>query len=247
MKDRPFVIAEVGLNHLGNENYAKIYLKKILSSNIDGISFQIREKSFLLNYKKLKYYKKKHINSFELSDKFYLYAQKLCKKNSKLFGLAICAEEKIDFFSKIKVDFFKIINKDIKKLNLIKKVSNRQVKNIFISTGQCSNADIKNCLKIFKKKRNRIFLVHTKFLKTPKDNDFRRINYLKKTFKKKVAFGNHYHGIKGIISSLSYNVDAVLFYVKGQKKIIYPDHYHAIYFYKINKLVSKINKFFNNK
>ena len=247
MKDKPLIIAEVGLNHLGKENYAKSYLKKILKNNIDGISFQIREKSFLLNYEKFKYYKEKNINNFDLNDKFYLYAQKLCKKKNKLFGIAICEKKKINFFSKIKIDFFKIINQDIKKLDLIKKISDSKVKNIFISTGQCTNKDIKNCLKIFKKKKKRIFLVHTKFLKNIQTEDFERINFLKKKFKVRVAFGNHYHGIKGIITSLSHNVDAVLFYVKGEKKIIYPDHNHAIYFSRINKLVDKINRFKKKK
>jgi predicted aldo/keto reductase-like oxidoreductase len=84
-------------------------------------------------------------------------------------------------------------------------------------------------------------------LKNIQTEDFERINFLKKKFKVRVAFGNHYHGIRGIITSLSHNVDAVLFYVKGEKKIIYPDHNHAIYFSRINKLVDKINRFKKKK
>ena len=39
-------IAEVGLNHNGDEKYAYHYLNKLLKTDIDGISFQIREKNF---------------------------------------------------------------------------------------------------------------------------------------------------------------------------------------------------------
>ncbi len=40
------IIAEVGLNHLGQELLANEYVEKLIQSEVDGISFQIREEGF---------------------------------------------------------------------------------------------------------------------------------------------------------------------------------------------------------
>ena len=46
-------IAEIGLNHLGSEVIAKKYLNYLINTNVDGISFQIKNEEFTKN---LSYY-----------------------------------------------------------------------------------------------------------------------------------------------------------------------------------------------
>ena len=49
------IITEIGLNHMGDEQYGYSILDKLLKSRTDGISFQVREESFYnLKKKKLK-------------------------------------------------------------------------------------------------------------------------------------------------------------------------------------------------
>ena len=45
-KNRPIIIAEIGLNHLGNENILQKYINHIAKTDVDGVSIQIREKKF---------------------------------------------------------------------------------------------------------------------------------------------------------------------------------------------------------
>ena len=40
------IVAEVGNNHHGSEEYANEYLKKSIISGVDGILYHIREKEF---------------------------------------------------------------------------------------------------------------------------------------------------------------------------------------------------------
>jgi len=40
------IVCEVGLNHLGNEEYSTMYVEKLSKSNCDAISYQIREPEF---------------------------------------------------------------------------------------------------------------------------------------------------------------------------------------------------------
>lgn len=55
------IIAEVGKNHHGSEDYAKEYLRKSIASGVDGILYHIREKDFI---KKLKIEKNHYLNHF---------------------------------------------------------------------------------------------------------------------------------------------------------------------------------------
>ena len=48
------IIAEIGRNHLGKLELANYYVKNLLQTNVDGISFQIREKSYYENPEKKK-------------------------------------------------------------------------------------------------------------------------------------------------------------------------------------------------
>ena len=118
-------IAEVGLNHKGDEKYAYQYLNKLLKTNIDGISFQVREKSF---------YKKQ--SKLALTKQFYISAFNLAKKNNKLFGIALADTDNVNFFSQLKIDFIKIINRDLVKKKLVKKIYESSIKKIFVSTGK---------------------------------------------------------------------------------------------------------------
>ena len=44
-------IAEIGLNHLGSEVIAKKYLNYLINTNVDGISFQIKNEEFNKKFK----------------------------------------------------------------------------------------------------------------------------------------------------------------------------------------------------
>ena len=52
------LVCEIGLNHLGDEKYASEYVSTILTTDIDAITFQIREPEFYvkkyLNYMVIK-------------------------------------------------------------------------------------------------------------------------------------------------------------------------------------------------
>ena len=49
------IIAEIGLNHQGDTSYSLDYCKKLVNTNVDAVTYQIREKEFYQkdDYKKL--------------------------------------------------------------------------------------------------------------------------------------------------------------------------------------------------
>ena len=232
MTRMPLVIAEVGLNHLGNENYALSYLDKLLKTKIDGISFQVREENFYKRRKKL-----------ILEDAFYKILYKKVKKKNKLFGIAIANEKKIDFFNGIKVDFFKIINRDLINKKLVKKIYKSKVKNIFVSTGQSQIKDLKKHLSFLSEKdKKKLIFIHTKFGSSFKKINLESILFIKEKLQVRVGFGNHSPDRNLFIMSLSYKPHSLFFYVKGLKKTLHPDHSHAIKVDETRNFVNYLKK-----
>ena len=92
------VVAEIGLNHNGSEDRAWDLLKSVVDTEVDGVTFQVRENNF---------YNAEHPRKVELSDDFYRRAVLLAKEKGKEFGIAIAQQEKIDFFQEIGVTFWK--------------------------------------------------------------------------------------------------------------------------------------------
>ena len=66
------IIAEIGLNHFGQQHIIDNYLDVLIQTSVDGITFQIREES---------YYEKK--SKFKLSDDEYRRIGKVIKSKNK--------------------------------------------------------------------------------------------------------------------------------------------------------------------
>ena len=66
------IIGEVGLNHLGDEDYANEYINFHLNNDFESLSFQIRENEF---------YKRKEKSHLWLKKSFY---KKIANKYSKI-------------------------------------------------------------------------------------------------------------------------------------------------------------------
>ena len=101
------IICEVGLNHLGDTGYSDLYFTKLLESDCDAITYQVREKEF---------YKGKYKN-FELS--FDYYSSLIKKSNGKKFGIALADENLIEDCESIGVDFYKVLSWDLSNYNYI--------------------------------------------------------------------------------------------------------------------------------
>tara|TARA_B100000795_G_C22803351_1_gene443200 strand:+ start:1585 stop:2295 length:711 start_codon:yes stop_codon:yes gene_type:complete len=225
------LIAEIGLNHLGNERYLKTIQSFLSKKNIDGLTIQVPGESLMQQNQK----------KFLLNDKKIINFIKVAKKQFKFVGIATDTSEKVDFFSKLNIDFFKVTSGMFTNINLIKKMQESPVKKIFLSTGFSNYQEIKKTLKKIKNKKN--LLIHTTFKKDIKDLNLKNINFLKKKFNIPVAYGNHSIFLESIPNAIFYEPDFIFFYVKLNNNLNYPDNKHAI---KLNQLDSILKKIENN-
>ena len=226
------IIAEIGLNHLGDKEYAVDYVERLLSTSVDAITFQVREASF---------YQRKEKKSLELPIEFYKDISLVIKNAGKKFGVALCNTDLFDYFDKF-VDFYKILSKDLGNDSFINIINNTD-KKIFLSTGLSSFDQIKSFTdRIDNEKRSNTSLIHTQLSNLITDVNLKAINSMKENFEFPISFGNHCENPKVIYLSLSFEPHSIFIYVKGDLDIVYPDEKHAVCLKDLTSLVDDINE-----
>jgi len=218
------IICEIGLNHLGKEDYADEYIEQVLKSKADALTFQIKQKSF--------YQKEK--SGLKLSPDYYKKAVLKTKSENKKFGLAIADENLIDYFEKLDVDFYKILCGNMMDFSLINKLIETK-KPVFISTGTSETEEIRKMIKNIKSKEN-ITLIHMQLSYDISDVNLAAIPFLRKKFNLPVAFGSHCPNNNVLLLSLAYKPSDIFFYIKGKKTEKHPDEEHAVEFKNLGRI-----------
>ena len=224
------IICEIGLNHMGDENYVKEYLKTIIHAKADGVLFHIREKSFYDQHPEL-----------ELTDKIYQEISKILKKNKIKFGITLADPEKTEFCKKLNVDFYKIFSKDILYKELITNIISSK-KRILVSTGMSDINEIKKFVNLIKNNKKQITLIHTQLDNSIEKVNLKAILLLKEKFKMNVGYGNHASNTYTIYASIAYEPSDILFYVKGEKVRRHIDDPHAVQLTDLKKFIKNINE-----
>ena len=97
------IVAEIGLNHMGDRKMLEHFLYTLTNSKVDAITLQIRESVF---------YEKSKWEKYRLAEILYVKASKQVRKSGKQFGLAISDKRLIPHLRGY-CDFFKILSKDL--------------------------------------------------------------------------------------------------------------------------------------
>ncbi len=201
-KNKPYVIAEVGSNHLGKEKLSIRSIKLAKKAGADCVKFQLFDENNLVN-NKLKIYKhvvdKKLRYQYERFKKVKISIEQV-KKFSKL-----AKKIKIDFcvtpfdhlyVQKIKkyVSFFKVASGDINNLELLKAISKTK-KNVVISSGMANLKEIKTALSFFPKKKVTLLHCISNYPTPEKDANLINIKYLRKKFNVNTGYSDHVPGV----------------------------------------------------
>ncbi len=192
--------AEIGLNHLGSEQRAEETLDQLLEAEVDGITFQIREKAF---------YNSLESSRRRLSEKFYEQAVQKTHQAKKKFGIATCDPDVIPFFCEIGIDFWKMLSWDFTNSVLAESLLSTQ-KTVYMSTGVSSMDEIRQVTS----KNPSVFLIHTSLSQDIKDVNLRAIEFMRQVTQKSPAFGLHCPNFDVLKLAISFSPLAMFFYVK---------------------------------
>ena len=195
LKTKPYIIAEIGVNHNGKLSLALKSIKAAAKAGANGVKFQIFKADEFMSKKKLIYKYKTKLGTksenmydmfkrLEFSEKWLPLILKECKKYKVDFLSSVADKQSADLMKKLKVKAIKLSSEDLINYPLLEYVSTLGV-NIILSTGMADQEEIESALKIFKKTKIKIILLHCVSLYPVSDKyaNLKRMLTLKNKFK----------------------------------------------------------------
>mgnify|MGYP003632047088 CR=1 FL=1 len=216
------IIAEIGLNHMGDKNKVDMFCNVLGETDFDAVTVQVREAEF---YENPKYC------DMVLADHVYLkIANQIKSANKQKFGVALADIHKLGLFERADCDFYKILSKDFLNKNFVRHIfKNIQPdKQVIFSTGTSSHEDIQFFLSENGSELHRIGLIHTQLTNRAEEVNLKVIETLRKEHKVPISFGNHCDVLEVLYAAQSFNPEHSFVYIKGNDDCPYPDDLHAV-------------------
>ena len=250
-KKKPYLIAEVGSNHLGNRKLCISSVKQAKRSGADCVKFQLFDENNLVN-KKMKIYK-------HVKDKNLIYQYQRFKKVKISIAMVkflskIAKKNKIDFcvtpfdsnyIKEIKnyVKFFKVASGDINNIDLLREIAKTN-KKVVISTGMSNLKEIRKAITFFPRKN--ITLLHCISCYPTELGDANLINipFLRKKFNLEVGYSDHTIGIEVAANSVFFGATVIEKHFMPKKTSLAGDYKLSIDQKKLKKLSETIKKNF---
>ena len=198
---KPYLIAEIGINHNGSISLAKKIIKIAKENNFDAVKFQKRDLEICIPenerskirdtiWGELTYmeYKKK----IEFQKKEFNELVKFCKKIKIDIFCSAFDVNSLKFLKRYQFKFNKVPSAMITNTKFLIEVAKQQ-RNTFISTGMCTIKDIEKAVKIFKKYKCKFILMHcVSEYPCPEENlNLNLIKTLKKKFNCEIGYSGH--------------------------------------------------------
>lgn len=230
-----YVIAEIGVNHNNNINISKKIIDFCVKEKVNAVKFQTfnAEKLALKDTPKVKYQLKskndreshfKMLKKLELSREDHLHLLTYCKKKGIDFISTPYDVESAKFLNSLKIDAIKVASADLTD-NFLHEYLSRTNKKIIISTGMSNMSEIRDTLKIYKKKIHNISLLHC-VSNYPCSFSSLNLNCLDdlKKFKCRIGFSDHSKGYLAAILAISKGAKIIEKHITLDNKLSGPDH-----------------------
>ena len=215
---KPYLIAEIGINHNGDINIAKKLIKLSKESNFDAVKFQKRDieivysKEILDTPRESPWGKttREQKKGLEFEKKEYDQINEYCNHLGIDWFASAWDQNSLKFLDQYNLKYHKIASAMIVDKNLLTGVADRG-KHTFISTGMSTREDIDNAVKIFKDKNCSFELMHcvSTYPMDTADANLVTINDLKKIYKCNVGYSGHENGVVVSLSALQFNISSL--------------------------------------
>lgn len=243
----PYIIAEIGVNHEGDESKAIDLIQKAKNCGADAVKFQTYTNDNYISIDQIE--RKKRISKFCLSRKSFIKLYNYSKNIGINFFSTPLNLDDVDFLDEY-VKLFKISSGDITFIPLIKKIAEKR-KPTIISTGLSNYKEIRNAIssfeRIFPKAREKGFLMIMHCVANyPAEKHILNLNNienLKYKFKIPVGYSDHSLGTEACEIAVSKGVKIIekhfTYRIQNQK---FHDHKISADPKQLIKLIKKVKK-----
>lgn len=215
---KPYLIAEIGINHNGDIKIAKQLIKNSKDCGFDAVKFQKRTINAVYDEKTLDLPRQSpwgkttrdqklglEFEEFEFNE-----IDKYCKELKIEWFASAWDVKSLEFLDNYNLKYHKIASAMIVDHNFLNDVALRK-KHTFISTGMSKKDDIDNAVEIFKKNNCSFELMHcvSTYPMKPEDANLLTINELKKVYKCDVGYSGHENGVAVSLAALMMDISSL--------------------------------------
>lgn len=204
MIKKPYLIAEIGINHNGDLDIAKKLIQNSKIAGFDAVKFQKREINLVYSQKQLDTPREspwgnttlQQKQGLEFNHEQYDFIDKFCKEINIDWFASAWEVKSLEFLKKYNLKFNKIASAMIVDTNFLNEVA-KEKKHTFISTGMSTKKNISDAVKIFRDNNCSFELMHcvSTYPMKPEDANLLTINELKKEFNCDVGYSGHENGV----------------------------------------------------
>jgi N-acetylneuraminate synthase len=218
MIKKPYLIAEIGINHNGSLDIAKKLIDSAKECRFDAVKFQKRTIDIVYDKKTLDIPRESPWGTTTKEQKLGLEFEKeeydeidfYCKKLGIDWFASAWDSQSLKFLDNYDLKYHKIASAMIVDKDFLESVAQRK-KHTFISTGMSNKKHINDAVKIFRKNNCPFELMHcvSTYPMKVEDANLTTINQLKKEYNCDVGYSGHENGVLVSIVALMQGITSL--------------------------------------
>ena len=215
---KPYLIAEIGINHNGDINIAKRLIKNAKDCGFNSVKFQKRTINIVYDKKTLDTPRESQWGKTTREQKLGLEFEKpeydeidnYCKELNIDWFASAWDIQSLDFLDNYDLKYHKIASAMIVDHKFLNAVAKRN-KHTFISTGMSTKEDIDNAVRIFKEHNCSFELMHcvSTYPMLIEDANLITINQLKKEYNCNVGYSGHENGVVVSLAAVMFDITSL--------------------------------------
>jgi N-acetylneuraminate synthase len=248
---KPYLIAEIGINHNGNVKIAKQLIKNAKDCGFDSVKFQKRTINIVYDEKTLDTLREspwgKTTREQKLGLEFekpeYDEIDKYCKELNIDWFASAWDIESLKFLENYNLKYHKIASAMIVDHKFLNEVAKTH-KHTFISTGMSSKEDIDNAVNIFKKNDCSFELMHcvSTYPMKIEDANLITINQLKNEYNCNVGYSGHENGVVVSLAATMLGITSLERHITLDRTMYGSDQSASLEFSGMKNLTESIEK-----
>ena len=248
---KPYLIAEIGINHNGDLKIAKKLIKNAKDCGFDAVKFQKRTIDIVYDKKTLDTYRespwgkttREQKLGLEFEKKEYDEIDKYCKELNIDWFASAWDIESLKFLENYNLKYHKIASAMIVDNNLLNEVAKTH-KHTFISTGMSSKEDIDNAVNIFRKNNCSYELMHcvSTYPMKVEDANLLTIKQLKEVYNCNIGYSGHENGIVVSLAAVMLGISSLERHITLDRTMYGSDQAASLELSGMKNLCESINK-----
>lgn len=248
---KPFLIAEIGINHNGNIEIAKKLINNAKIAGFDAVKFQKRDINLVYDKEVLDSPRespwgttqREQKEGLEFDEEKFNQIDEYCKSLKIKWFASAWDLNSLEFLKKYNLEYQKIASAMIIDKKFLKEVA-KEKKHTFISTGMSTTQNIDEAVEIFKSENCSFELMHcvSTYPMNVEDANLNTINELKKKYNCNVGYSGHESGLAVSFAAFMFSISSLERHITLDRSMYGSDQAASLEMRGMKNLIETIEK-----